>query len=129
MALSEVITITLLFQPSGCRCFKLFYKQAVRGAQLEQCFPTTVSCNRFVELTRHSLMPLALYIRGFRLGRGTSVVFIDFAPLKACRSRRIYSRKVFSGLAGRGKTSTGWFCGFKLHLVVSEHGEILSRFS
>jgi len=56
------------------------------------------------------------------------VVFIDFAPLKACRSRRIYSRKVFSGLAGRGKTSTGWFCGFKLHLVVSEHGEILSFF-
>ena len=38
MALSEVITVTLLFQLSGYRCFKLFYKQAVQGAQLERYF-------------------------------------------------------------------------------------------
>ena len=28
------------------------------------------------------------------------------------------------GLAARGKTSTGWFYGFKLHLVVSDRGEL-----
>jgi len=47
MALSEAITVTLLFQLSGCRCFKLFYKQAVQGAHLNPYFPraaaTTVS--------------------------------------------------------------------------------------
>jgi hypothetical protein len=29
-------------------------------------------------------------------------------------------------LAERGKTSTGWFFGFKLHLVVNDRGEILN---
>jgi len=128
MALSEVIAITLLFQLSGYRCLKLFYKQAVQGAQLERYFPRTVSYNRFVELMRHSLMPLALYTRGFRLGSGTGVAFIDSTPLKVCHNRRICSHRVFSGLAGRGKTSTGWFYGFKLHLVINDHGEILSFF-
>jgi len=32
---------------------------------------------------------------------------------------------VFAGLAKRGKTSTGWFFGFKLHLVVNDRGELL----
>ncbi len=32
---------------------------------------------------------------------------------------------MFAGLATRGKTSTGWFFGFKLHLVVNDRGEIL----
>ena len=92
MALSEVITTTLLFQPSGCRCFKLFYKWVVQGTQLERYFPQTVRCNRFVELTRHGLMPLALYVRGFRPGSGaSSMAFIDSTPLKVCHNRPIYS--------------------------------------
>jgi len=32
---------------------------------------------------------------------------------------------VFAGLVERGKTSTGWFFGFKLHLVVNDRGELL----
>ncbi len=31
---------------------------------------------------------------------------------------------MFAGAAKRGKTSTGWFYGFKIHLVVSDTGEI-----
>ena len=29
-------------------------------------------------------------------------------------------------MARRGKTSTGWFYGFKLHLIINERGEILA---
>ena len=29
-------------------------------------------------------------------------------------------------MAGRGKSSTGWFYGFKLHLLVDDRGQILS---
>jgi hypothetical protein len=32
---------------------------------------------------------------------------------------------VFTGLAARGKTSMGWFYGFKLHLVVNDQGQLL----
>ena len=34
--------------------------------------------------------------------------------------------KVFKGLASRGKSSLGWFFGFKLHLIVNEVGELLA---
>jgi transposase len=33
---------------------------------------------------------------------------------------------MFAGLASRGKTSTGWFFGFKLHLVINDRGELLN---
>jgi transposase len=33
---------------------------------------------------------------------------------------------VFEGVAARGKTSMGWFYGFKLHLVVNDQGELLA---
>jgi len=33
---------------------------------------------------------------------------------------------VFKDLAKRGKTTTGWFYGFKLHLIINDKGEILA---
>jgi hypothetical protein len=33
---------------------------------------------------------------------------------------------VFKGLAERGKTSTGWFFGFKLHLIFNDRGDLLN---
>lgn len=33
---------------------------------------------------------------------------------------------MFKHLAAPGKTSVDWFFGFKLHLVVNEHGELLN---
>jgi Transposase DDE domain len=41
-----------------------------------------------------------------------------------CHNRRISRRKGFAGLAVRGQTSTGWFFGFKLHLVFNHQREI-----
>jgi hypothetical protein len=35
---------------------------------------------------------------------------------------------VFKLYAARGKSSTGWFYGFKLHLVINDQGEICSFF-
>ena len=49
-----------------------------------------------------------------------------FNLLDVCDNRRINAHKVFEDLAKRGKTSTGWFYGFKLHLAINDEGEILS---
>ena len=117
LALSEVMTIVILFQLSGYRCFKWFYQRDILGPQMRKYFPKAVSYNRFVELTRYILMPLTLYAKFSCLGRATGISFTDSTPLKVCHNRRIYSHKVFSGSAQRGKTSTGRFYGFKLHLV------------
>ncbi|MBO9496968.1 IS982 family transposase, partial [Thalassotalea sp. G20_0] len=47
-------------------------------------------------------------------------------PIVVCDNHRIKSHKVFSEEAKRGKTSTGWKFGFKLHLVINHLGDILS---
>ena len=33
---------------------------------------------------------------------------------------------MFDGIAKRGKTSVGWFYGFKLHLAINDRGELLN---
>ena len=80
-------------------------------------------------LSSTSLPPLfpllRLYLRACCLGHCTGISFIDSTSLDVCLNQRIHSHKVFAGLAARGKTSTGWFFGFKLHLVVNDRGEIL----
>jgi hypothetical protein len=96
--------------------------------QLSGYFPRLVSYNRFVELMSFSALPLALYTQIFRRGKPTGIGFIDSTPLKVCHNRRIYQHKVFKGYAERGTSSTGWFYGFKLHLIINDRGEICAFF-
>lgn len=125
MSLSEVMSIVILFHISGYRCFKWFYSQYV-CKHLQSYYPKRLSYNRFVEVMQSCLTPLLLYTLKFKIGKCTGLSFVDSTPLKVCHSRRIYSHKVFDGLAQRGKSSTGWFYGFKLHLAINEKGELLS---
>ncbi len=75
---------------------------------------------------QEALVALLLYMMKFRTGKCTGISFIDSTTLNVCHNRRIHSHKVFKGIADRGKSSTGWFYGFKLHLVVNDKGDILS---
>ena len=84
-----------------------------------------VSYNRFVEYIPSALVPLIVYLRTCCLGQCSGISFIDSTSLDVCLNQRIHTHKVFAGLAKRGKTSTGWFFGFKLHLVVNDRGELL----
>ena len=88
-------------------------------------FPTIVSYACFVPWMPAMLVPLCAYLQS-QLGAGTGLSFIDSTKLIVCKNQRISQHKVFAGQAQRGKTSTGWFFGFKLHLVVSDQGEILA---
>jgi hypothetical protein len=125
LSLSEVMAIIMMFHLSGYRCFKWYYQRHV-CTQMRGYFPAQVSYNRFVELMSLALIPLLLYTQGFRRGKCTGISFIDSTVLKVCHNRRIYSNKVFKTWAARGKSSTGWFYGFKLHLVINDRGEICS---
>jgi hypothetical protein len=84
-----------------------------------------LSYNRFVELQKDSLILLGAFMQT-RLGRCSGVSFVDSSKIPVCNNLRIKQNKVFEGVAERGKTSTGWFYGFKIHLIVSDTGEILA---
>lgn len=124
LAASEVMTILIHFHQQRYRDFKAYYTKYVQ-VHLKAEFPHLVSYNRFVELSSTVALPLALYLHG-RLGRCSGISFIDATALPVCHNRRISKHRVFDGLAARGKTSMGWFFGFKLHLVVNDQGELLA---
>lgn len=125
LCLSEIMTILVNFHMSGYRTFKDYYIKHVCQNLLRE-FPGLVSYNRFVELMQGALVPLMVYLKKCRFGKVTGISFIDSTTLKACHNRRIHQHKTFKPLAKRGKTSMGWFYGFKLHLIVNDKGELLS---
>jgi hypothetical protein len=124
MSKGEILTITVLFHLSNVRTFKHFYLFYVQK-HLKDEFPDTVSYNRFVELMQSNLLALTLFLKTARLGEVTGISFVDSTPIRVCNNKRIYNNKVFKGIAKTGKSTMGWFYGFKLHIIVNEKGEIL----
>ena len=70
-------------------------------------------------------MPLSVLANSLT-GAQTDRYYIDSTKHEVCDNLRIRSHKVFKGIPKRGKTSTGWFFGFKLHLVINHKGELMS---
>lgn len=125
LSLSEIITIMVLFHLSNYRDFKHYYLLHICQV-MRPAFPVLVSYNRIVELMRQALVPMVIYLRLRRSGEITGLSFLDSTHLAVCHNKRIHQNRVFKGLAARGKTTIGWFYGFKLHLIINEQGELLS---
>jgi hypothetical protein len=60
------------------------------------------------------------------LGACCGISYLDSTALAVRHNRRIAPHRVFAGLAARGRTSVGWFYGFKLHLVCNDRGDLLN---
>lgn len=112
------MTLLVAFHQSGFKTFKDYY------TKWHKEFPGLVSCNRFTELVSQSTIPLELLARCCR-GRETGTYLIDSTPLPVCHLMRRYQHRVFKQTAESGKTITGWFLDFKLHLVCNNVGEIM----
>jgi hypothetical protein len=124
LSLSERMTIIIHFHQSGYRTFKDYYLRHVH-THLRQEFPVLVSYTRFVELMPQTVVPLMVYLHHC-FGHCTGISFVDATALAVCRNQRIHQHKVFAGIAARGKTTMGWFYGFKVHLVANDRGELLA---
>ena len=121
----EVISIMILFHDRGYKCMKHFYIQYVQ-VHLKHLFPKTVSYNRFVELMKAVNLHFSIFIKTLCLGECTGISYIDSTPIRVCKNKRISRNKVFKGTAQIGKSTMGYFYGFKLHLVINEKGELLN---
>jgi transposase len=123
LSLSERMTIVIAFHASGYRDFKHFYLMLL--ARHSADFPGLVSYARFVRQMPVLIVPLCAYLQT-SYGQHTGIAFIDSTALAVCGNKRIRRNRVFRGIAELGKTTMGWFFGFKLHLVINECGEILA---
>jgi hypothetical protein len=121
---SEVMTILIHFHQSHYRTFKAYYTEHVQ-VHLTSEFPHLVSYTRFVALIPRMMIPMLAYLQS-RYGACTGISFIDSTSLAVCHPKRISRHRVFAADAKRGKTSMGWFYGFKLHLAVNDRGELLA---
>ena len=117
--LSEIITILLAYHRSGTTCFKYFYFSLSR-----ELFPDLVHYSRFVKLVKKAFLALICMLKSLE-GEVTEFLFIDSTPMAVCHNLRQRKHKVFKGIATKGKTSTGWFFGFKLHFLFNTKGEIV----
>ena len=122
LCMSEIMTIVILFQQSGFRNFKLFYHHL--DFHFKNLFPGLPSYNRFLEIQKGVIIPLYCYLFSF-MGSCTGISFVDSAPITVCHLKRAFNNKVFKGIAKKGKSSMGWFFGFKLHVIVNDKGELL----
>ncbi len=117
------MTLVVLFHPLRFRQVKRFYLDYVRR-HLRAAFPPLPSYPRCVELLPRCAAPVAALCAALKGGcDGLSIV--DATPLAVCDHRRIPRHRVFKHRAARGKTSRGWFYGFKLHTSINSKGELL----
>ena len=126
LSASEIATILVAYHLSGYKCFEYYYRECILKTYLH-CFPQAISYRRFVCFTLKAL-PLLLLLLLYKCSQSvhSGYYFIDSKKLEVCHIRREHQHKVFKDLARKGKGSTGWFYGLKLHLVINHLGEIVS---
>jgi hypothetical protein len=61
-----------------------------------------------------------------KTGHASEPYYVDSTTIKVCRNQRINQHQTSDGIAERGKSSMGWFFGFKLHVVINHKGELMA---
>jgi len=122
----EVCTILVAYNYSGYKCFEYYYRELILKRHAD-CFPSAPSYEGFLSYIPRAADLIYLWLL-YSVGRSerTGLYFVDSKKLQVCHLKRERSNKVFKGVAAKGKTSTGWFFGLKLHLVINNLGEIIS---
>lgn len=124
MSASERMAIVIFYHLSGMKCFKWYYNLIIRK-HLSDYFPGAYSYERFVELMGELTPLLGLYLVAHCYHEPTEANYIDSKKIVVCHNLRIERNQVFKGQARRGKSSTGWFFGFKIHLIINRLGQIV----
>lgn len=123
LVLSEIMSILIAFHRDGSRNFKKYYERLLKYHKND--FPRLPSYNHFLEIRKAATIPLFAFFNWLK-GDCTGVSFIDATAMAVCKLKRTHSHRVFAGKARLGKSTMGWFFGFKLHLVVNHLGHPLS---
>lgn len=123
---SEVATIIVFYQLSGYKNFQYYYQQLILG-EFNHYFPKAPGYKHFLSLLPRCLPVLVLWMLSTcAQALKTGYYYIDSTKLPVCHINRQCQHQVFKEVAAKGKTTTGWFYGFKLHLVINHLGQIVN---
>lgn len=126
LSISETVTLNILRFQLRITDLKSFHRLIKDRYSKE--FPSIPNYENFLKATNKSseftllIIRYLLYINRTLSTNGHH--FIDSTPLSVCYNYNIYSHKVNKGVAERGKSTKGWFYGFKLHGVCNECGKL-----
>jgi len=124
LAISEIMTILIMFQMSKFRDFKNFYIGFL-GVYHKNYFPNMPCYARFIAIMNRAIFPMTIFTQ-VKGGKRTGIYYIDSSCLPVCHLKRSKRHKTFDAIAKYGKTSVGWFFGLKLHIVTNDKGELLA---
>lgn len=124
LSLSEMMCILIMYHHSGMKCFQYYYNEMVLKS-MRTYFPQAPCYGRFLQLIPRCTLVLYMFVNVARVGQLIGCYFADSKKMPVCDNLRINRNKVFKGVAGRSKSSTGWFYGLKLFLAINAYGEVI----
>ena len=93
-------------------------------------FPNLPNYENFLKATNKSGAFLLLFLQYLlfinKRNNRKKVFFLDATALSVCDNHYIYNHRVAKDFASRGKTTKGWFYGFKLNGTCDEEGNVLN---
>jgi len=128
LSLSEVLTLNILRFYFHIFDLKAFVRLA--GCAYKAYFPRLPNYENFLKATNRSFPFIVLLLQYFlllnRRMNKSGVSFLDSTALSVCSNWNISTHRVTKGFSSRGKTSKGWFYGFKLHGACDANGNFLN---
>ena len=79
--------------------------------------------DRLIQIIPRLLVLLSILLQCL-FGEARGISFLDATKLSICHGRREKRNKVFRKMAEKGKTSMGWFFGFKQRMIINDVGQI-----
>ena len=124
LSIGEQLLIVILYHLEGFKNFKYYYKYAIE-IKYKNLFKEVPCYDRFIQIMPKLLVPLSILLQCL-FGEARGIYFLDATKLSICHCKREKRNKVFKMIAEKGKTSMGWFFGFKLHMIINDIGQIIA---
>jgi transposase len=128
LSIAELATLAIFRFFTGHRNWKDFYRHITTYHAKD--FPTLPTYQNFIASVNSLSGFASILLHGFMhfFREHTPELahkYADSTKLIVCEITRSLRHRVAKGYASKSKTHTGWFYGFRLHIVVNEWMEVL----
>jgi hypothetical protein len=123
---AEVITIALLQGSFGCATLKRAY--LLVAANFRRAFPRLCSYQQWLNRLHRLTSLIGQLVEAARRTDSpeTTLYLMDAKPIPVCKPiRHGRARLLREDGAYFGRSTAGWFFGFKLHVITTQGGELL----